>query len=113
MFLDMFVLFLLLLLGLPAFAKVACYDGIPEVAAAGDPGSVHHLRQRARLHGAMMDDEPDDKSSNHSVRGLTGLLVGKLDFFLCVGSQTADISVCVCVSHQHPFAQLPIHQDAL
>lgn len=82
----MFVLFLLLLLGPSAFARVDCCDGIPEVAAAEYPGSVHHLRQRARLHGAMRDDEPDDKSSNHSVRGPAGLLVGKLDFFLCVGS---------------------------
>lgn len=63
--------------------------------------------------GLMIDDEHNDKSSNHPASELKAqwLLFLKSGTFSCVWVRKQ--MTFVYMSHQHPLAQLSIHQDVL
>lgn len=61
------------------FVDVCCSYRISDAVAADEPGRAHG-GERARLSGAMIDDGPDGKGSNHPARGPKRLL---FSFSLC------------------------------
>ncbi len=71
------------------------------------------LCQPACICGMIINDLHDDKSSNHPARELKAQwwLFLKSGMLLCVW--VCKQMTFVCVSHQHPLAQLSIYQDVL
>lgn len=72
---------------------------------------LEHFCHHACVCGLMIDDEHSDKSSNHPARELKAqwLLFLKSGAFSCVWVRKQ--MTFVCMSHQHPLAQLSVHQD--